>query len=189
MKTSTKRLLILLSSAALILGAVIVYIVLLDPAYMRIQELRGELRSSNDLYNAQSEAIDYANNLYGKNQTSIAQIQSDLALALPDKEEVADVIYQIQSISALNNIAVDSINLDDLPVEQKSISSLVKNYGVLRISAKLVGAYEPFKELLKFLENNIRIMDVRTLRIYQANDLAQGVFNYELVVDTYYQVN
>jgi len=188
MKASTKRLLVLLGSATLIFGALIMYVVLLKPEYAAIQELRGELRSSKDLNTAQSEAIDYANNLYGKNQTDINQIQNDLSLALPDKQEVASVVYQIQAISALNNIAIDSINLDNLPIQLKSTSSLVKNYGILRVSAKLIGTYDAFKELLRFLENNIRLMDVKTLRIYQANDLEKGVFNYELVVDTYYQV-
>jgi len=188
MKASTKRLLALLSSATLIFGALIVYVVLLKPEYVQIQELRGELRSSKDLYTAQAEAIDYANSLYGKNQTDINQIQDDLKLALPDKQEVASVVDQIQAISALNSITIDSINLDNLAIQQKSTSSLVKNYGILRVSVKLIGTYDAFKELLKFLENNIRLMDVRTLRVYQANNLEKGVFNYELVVDTYYQV-
>jgi Tfp pilus assembly protein PilO len=188
MKASTKRLLALTGSATLILLALIVYVVLVKPEYTIIQELRGELRSGKDLYTAQSEAIDYANSLYGKNQADINQIQNDLSLALPDKQEVAGVVYQIQAISVLNNIAIDSINLENLPIQQKSKNSLVKNYGILRISTKLIGAYESFKELLRFLENNIRLMDVRTLRIYQVNDLEQGIFNYELVVDTYYQV-
>ena len=122
MKASTKRLLVLLGSAVLIFGALIVYVVMLKPEYVRIQELRGELRSSQDLYVAQSEAIDYANNLYGKNKADIDQIQNDLSLALPDKQEVASVVYQIQAISSLNNIAIDSINLDNLPVQQKQIA-------------------------------------------------------------------
>ncbi len=188
MKASTKRLIALLSSATLIFAALIAYVVLLKPEYVRIQELRGELASSRNFYAMQSEAIDYANNLYGKNQADINKIQSDLALALPDKQEVASVVYQIQAISALNNIAIDSINLENLPLQQQSRSTLVKNYGVLRVSAKLIGTYDSFKELLKFLENNIRLMDVRTLRIYQTNTLEQNIFNYELVVDTYYQV-
>lgn len=188
MKASTKRLLALTGSATLILLALIVYVVLLKPEYVRIQELRGELRSGKDLYSAQSEAIDYANSLYGKNQADIDQIRNDLSLALPDKQEVAGVVYQIQAISALNNIAIDSINLENLPIQQRSKSSLIKNYGILRVSIKLIGAYESFKELLRFLENNIRLMDVRTLRIYQVSDLDRGVFNYELVADTYYQV-
>jgi Tfp pilus assembly protein PilO len=188
MKASTKRLLALLISATLIFGTLIVYVTLLRPEYDSIQQLRGELRSSKDTYAAQSKAIDYANNLYGKNQADISQIQGSLALAIPDKQEVASVVYQIQSISALNNISIDSINLDTLPIQQKSTSSLIKNYGILRVSVKLIGTYDSFKNLLSFLENNIRIMDARTLRIYQANTLERGIFNYELVVDTYYQV-
>ncbi len=188
MKASTKRLLALLGSATLIFGALIIYVVLLKPEYNTVQELRGELASGKNFFAAQSDAIDYANSLYGKNQADINQIQNDLALALPDKQEVANVVYQIQAISALNNIGIDSINLENLPIQQKSTNTLVKNYGILRVSLKLAGTYDAFKELLRFLENNIRLMDVRTLRVYQVNTLDKNVFNYELVVDTYYQV-
>lgn len=188
MKASTKRLLALMGSATLILSALIIYVALVKPEYNNIQDLRGRVKSSSDFFNAQSEAVDYVNNLYAKNKVDIEQTQKDLILALPDQEEVANVVFQIQRISALNNISIDSVNLDRLPVQKKSANSLIKNYSTLRISMKLAGSYESFKELLKFLENNIRIIDVETLRVYQTNELDRGVFNYELVVDTYYQV-
>lgn len=189
MKASTKRLLALLSSATLIFGTLIFYVMVLEPEYASIQELRGQLKSDENVYAAQSQAVDYVNNLYGKNQTDISQIQSSLISALPDQQGVANVVYQIQSISAINNIVINSINLDILPIQQKSKSTLIKNYGVMRVSVTLAGTYDGFKKLLDFLENNIRVMDVKTLRVYQVNNLEPGVFNYELVVDTYYQIS
>ncbi len=189
MRASTKRLLALFSSATLILAALIVYVVLLKPEYDDIQKLRGNFKSTSDFYEAQLQAIDYVNNLYGKNKVDIEQIQNDLSLALPDQEEVADIVYQIQRISSLNNIFIDSINLDRSPIQRsKSENSLVKSYGPLRITAKLTGPYDSFKELLRFLENNIRIMDVKAIRVYQSNDLEKGILNYEIVADTYYQI-
>ena len=177
-----------MGSAALILLALIIYVVLIKPEYNTIQDLRGELKSSSDFYNAQAQAVDYVNNLYAKNEVDIEQTQKDLVLALPDQEEVANAVFQIQRISALNNISIDSVNLDRLPVQQKSTNSLIKNHSNLRISMKLAGSYNSFKELLKFLENNIRIIDLIALKIYQTSELDKGIFNYELVVDTYYQV-
>lgn len=189
MKASTKRLLALLSSATLILAALIVYVVLLKPEYDDIQKMRGNFKSVSDSYEAQLQAIDYVNNLYSKNKVDIEQIQNGLSQALPDQEEVADVVYQIQGISSLNNIFIESVNLDRLPIQRsKSENSLVKNYGSLRITAKLTGSYDSFKELLRFLENNIRIMDVRAVRVYQSNELEKGIFDYEIVADTYYQI-
>ncbi|MEK7463409.1 MAG: type 4a pilus biogenesis protein PilO [Patescibacteria group bacterium] len=188
MKASTKRLLALMGSAALILSALIIYVALVKPEYNKIQDLRGRVKSSSDFYNAQAQAVDYVNNLYAKNKIDIEQTQKDLVLALPDQEEVANVVFQIQRISALNNISIDSVNLDRLPIQQKSTNSLIKNHSALRISMKLAGSYESFKELLKFLESNVRIINLGTLRVYQANELEKGIFNYELVVDTYYQV-
>ncbi len=187
MKASTKRLLALMGSATLILLALIIYVVLIKPEYDNIQTLRGKLKSRSDFYDTQAQAVDYVNNLYAKNKVDIEQTEKDLILALPSQEDVANVIFQIQRISALNNISINSVNLDRVPAQQKSENTLIKNYGILRISMSLVGSYESFKELLKFLENNIRIINLGTLRVYQANELDKGIFNYELVVDTYYQ--
>lgn len=190
MKASTKRLLVLLSSAVLIFATFIIYVGLLKPEYDDIQELRGDVASRVDFYEEQKQAVDYVNNLYEKNKISIGQIKNDLSFAIPDQEEVADVVYQIQRISSLNNIDIESINLNKLPIKQSvSKNPLVKRYGTLEVSLKLSGTYASFKELLRFLENNIRIMDVKNIRVYQINDLEKNVFNYELVVSTYYQVN
>lgn len=177
-----------MGSAALILLALIIYVLWLKPEYNNIQSLRGELKSSSDFYNAQAQAVDYVNNLYAKNKVDIEQTQKDLLLALPNQEDVANVVFQIQRISALNNISIDSVNLDRLPTQQRSTNALIKDHGTLRISMRLAGSYESFKELLKFLENNIRIIDLVTLKVYQTNELDKRIFNYELVVDTYYQV-
>ncbi|MBU4348401.1 type 4a pilus biogenesis protein PilO [Patescibacteria group bacterium] len=189
MKASTKRLLVLLSSAVLIFVTFIIYVGLLKPEYDNIQELRGDVASRVDFHEEQFQAVDYVNNLYEKNKISIEQIQNDLSLALPDQEEVADVVYQIQRISSLNNIVIESINLNKLSIQQSvSKNPLIKRYGTLEVSLKLSGTYASFKELLRFLENNIRIMDVKNIRVYQINDLEKNIFNYELVVDTYYQI-
>jgi Tfp pilus assembly protein PilO len=189
MKASTKRLLTLFGSATLILVALIIYVSYLQPEYANIQNLRGELKARSDFYDAQSQAIDYVNNLYGKNQVDIQQIQNNLTLALPDQDNVASVVYQIQSISALNSISINSINLETLPIQRiKSGNSLVQSYGTLRTTLKMSGSYPSFKILLNFLENNIRLMDVRTLRVYQTDTTNKSVFDFELVVDTYYQV-
>lgn len=189
MKSSTKRLLALFSSAALILVSLIIYATFLQPEYANVQKLRGELKSRTDFYDAQSQAIDYVNNLYGKNKVDIQQIQNDLTLALPDQGEVASVVYQIQNIGALNNISINSINLATLPIQQsKSDNSLVKSYGTLRATLKISGSYPSFKEFLNFLENNIRTMDARTLRVYQTDTTNKNIFDFELVVDTYYQI-
>ena len=189
MKASTKRLLTLFGSATLILVSLIVYVSYLQPEYASIQNLRGELKIRTDSYEAQSQSVTYVNDLYAKNQVDIQQVQNSLGLALPDEEEVASVVYQIQSISALNNISINSINLETLPIQQsKSKNSLVKSYGTLRTTLKMAGPYNSFKTLLNFLENNIRIMDVRTMRVYQTDPTNRSIFDFELVVDAYYQV-
>ena len=187
MKASTKRLLALMSSATLILLSLIMYVVLIKPEYDNVQTLRGKLESRSNFYNSQARAVDDFKNLYEKNKIDIGQTENDLLLALPNQEDVANVIFQIQRISALNSISINSINLDRLPAQQKSESDLIKNYGALRISLSLIGSYESFKELLRFLESNIRIINLGTLRVFQTNELDKGIFNYELVVDTYYQ--
>lgn len=189
MKASNKRLFILLGSAALILAVFIIFVVLLQPEYANIQQLRGLLASSNNTYNAASQNVDYVNNLYEKNKIDINQMQDSLKSAVPDQQKVADVVNQIQGIASANNLPIESINLETLPIQQsKANTSLVKGYGVLRVTLKMSGTYPSFKQFLNLLETNVRIMDARTLRIYQVDPINKSIFNFELVVDTYYQI-
>ena len=60
--------------------------------------------------------------------------------------------------------------------------------GTLKVNLKIFGTYEGLKTFLGELEKNIKVMDVKTLKIDQVGKAEQNLFSYTLAVDTYYQV-
>ena len=187
MKASTKRLLVLISSAFLLLFSFVAFNTTLKSAYANIQVLRGSLQVQQKAQMDKSDAIQYLNTLYGKNKVDIDKISNDLFLAIPDDANTANIMDQVQQICSSNNVVINSVNISKSSIRKTSTSTLVKGLGILQVSLDLVGSYESFKEVLRLMENNIRIMDVGSVGISQADILNRGVFNFGLTVYTYYQ--
>lgn len=188
LKASTQRALSMVLAASLVVGALIVYAVLVNPAYQEVQELRGKLASKSDLYQIRSQQFTQVQNLIAQYQ-GVALLQEGLSLALPQKVETENIINQLDAIAKNNRVFIDSISLDFLPIQQTKKRTLVKGFGTLRMSLKLLGPYSSFKGFLDSLETNIRIMDLRNLKISPAGEANEDFFSYSLTIDTYYQTN
>ncbi len=187
MKPSTKRIMTLVLSIALIVMALFLYVQYVKPAYDEVQGLRATKASQAQYYTDQSQAVASINDLLARQQNK-KTLRDDISLRLPLKESVADIISQLQAISQETGILIQSVGLEYLPVTKNQSASFVKGLGTLRLNVRLFGAYEPFKQFLDGLETNIRIMDVASLKASQAGKAGQDVQTYNLTVDTYYQI-
>ncbi len=188
MKASTKRVLSLLVSAALLIMAIVVYIQYVKPEYNSIQLLRATREAKVQYYKDQATAILAINDLLAQQQNK-KTLRDDIALHLPPKENVADIMGQLQAISQETGLLIQAVGLEYLPITKDKSASFLKGLGTLRLNVKLFGSYEAFKQFLAGLETNIRIMDVVDLKINGAGKPEQNLQSYNLVVDTYYQTN
>lgn len=188
MKASTKRFLSIIVSGIFIIGSLVVYANFIRPAYADIQQLRGELSAKTGLLNNQSQAITKFQNLLVEQQSS-SKLQERISLVLPPKENVSDIMNQLQAIASANGVSVQSVGLEYLPIKQaKKNTDVVKGLGSLRLTMKIFGSYEAFKNFIGSLETNVRVMDVNTLKVEHAGRPDQNLFTYNLTVDTYYQI-
>lgn len=187
-KPSTQRMLGLMAAVLMVVAAIAIFAVLIVPEYGSIQELKGELNGRSQLYQEQEDALTHVQNLIAQYQ-GVARLEETLMMALPTKEKAADIVHQLDTIARANGINIRSVGLDYLPVQKVPQAAIVKNFGLLRLSMKLSGSYAAFKGMVEALETNIRIMDVNTLKIEPAGDLAKNPdsFTFSLTVDTYYQ--
>lgn len=188
MKASTKRTLSLLTAIGLLAGSLIVYSNFLKQEYAEIQKLRGELTAQSQLYEAEASSVSQIQQLLSKSQSSMS-IKEALSLALPEtREQIADIINQLSVISSNEEMKIRSVSLGYLPIEPSQSSSLVKGAGVLKITLELQGSYNQFKKWLKDIETNIRLMDVKILKIESA-EKTTDLFRYNLIINAYYQTN
>lgn len=188
MSASTKRALSLLLSSAFLVGALIIYAVFIRPEYETIFRLRGELVSKTNLLQKQQQVMTQVQNLIIQSKGA-EKLSESLLLALPAEPDVASVLSQINALSQLSGLAVQSIGLSHLSI--KSLSgkpSFAQGLGTLRLDLRLIGNYGGLKKFLQALETNIRLMDIKALRLEAASKSpTEDLFNYLLTVDTYYQ--
>jgi len=187
MKASTKRASILLLSAALIVVSLIMYATLVRSAYDSMVNLRSELASQSNLLDVQSEAITQVKSLVAQYQ-SVAKLEDQLALALPTEEAVSGVMAQLNAIAQSNGASIQSVGITYLPIKSAATSlTFARGIGTLQLEMKVLSSYESFKRFLQGLETNIRIMEVRSVKIDPVSSISQDLYVYTLTVDTYYQ--
>ena len=187
MSASTKRAANLLLSAIFISGAFVVYAALIRPEYAEVQQLRGELEANASLLNEQEGATSQVENLLRQYQDR-SGLGSTLALALPEEAAVSSLMAQVNTLSQLSGLTVQSVAISQLPVKLPLVRlSFAKGFGTLRLELRLLGPYGGLKRFLETLETNVRVMDVVGAKIDHVGQPGQDLFNYSLTVDTYYQ--
>jgi len=186
MKPAAQRLIGILAGLSLIIASLVVYSTLLVPKYKEIQNLRGERSALTGLLAEEQESVDAVQRLI-RQYSSISDLRDSLAVTLPSQEETASIVNQFQGIASSNGILMDSLSIRPLAIAPRTADFVVDPVGTLRISMKLVGNYSALKAYLAALETNVRIMDVKSLRVENAGR-DTGPYDYQIEVDTYYQI-
>jgi Tfp pilus assembly protein PilO len=186
-KASTKRSLSLLGSILFLIAALFIYSSWIRSEYRVIRELRGAIAAKADFLANQKAIISQVQNLITQYQGA-AQIQETISLALPSEERTASIFQQIQAISKNAGLTIQSFGLNILGFRPAPVKiSLAKNLGTIQVNLRLLGAYESIKSFLKAAETNVRIMDLRQLRVEPAGKSTENIYNYTITLDTYYQ--
>ena len=186
MKPSTYRLISILGSIGLLIGAVVVYSNFVMPTYSDIQVLKDKQLANENLLNDQKDAINAVNKLSAQYQ-SLTNIQNSVAMVLPSREEVPSVVQQIQGIAGVSGMTITGLSLQYPPIKAVPKDSLVKPVNIERITVKFTGDYRNLKSYLEGLETNIRLMDVNSISIDGGGIPGKTALNYILIIDSYYQ--
>lgn len=188
MRASTKRAFSLLVSAGFLIGAMVLYGAFIKPAYDNATMLRGTMFAKQQLFDEKKQAVDKVSALVAQYQGA-GRLQDVILLSLPSREDVSSVFNQLQAIALLNDMGINVFNVQLLPLKPASDDSLVEPVGTVRVSLRLTGSYESFKDFIRGLETNIRVMDVVSIKIEPAGAPGRNFFSYTVVADTYYQGN
>lgn len=194
MKQSTKRLFSSFLALIFLILAFVVFFEFVEPAYTAALQAKGEELAREAFINNQQDSIKKVKNLiadYGEKGGA----QEVLSNALPLTPDVAGAIAQINGIAAANGLITQSFsisvaadrNVSNISDSGSKAAKLVNPTGVITIQFRLTGTYEDFKNFVKELETNVRILDVRNLSFQGAAKANQNMYNFDLIVVTYYQ--
>ncbi len=191
MKASSKRISSILASGVLFIMAVVVYALFVRPEYDNIQRLRSEVASRSQAVEQQKEIVKQIQRLLQEYQ-GVARLQETLSLALPQESGVAEALNQLNGAAQISGLTIQSAGVQSLAIRPSSAPiKSAKGIGTLRFNTKISGDYDQIKRFLQMLETNIRLMDVKSLKIESSADPAQKLaqkYLYNITVDAYYQV-
>lgn len=100
--------------------------------------------------------------------------------ALPQKADLPGIFIQLEQLAVKNNLLLNSLdiaNKDSAEKDKKEIEGLNKLSIILSISG---GDYFAFKKFLFDMENNLRLLDVKSLAYSPEEN------SYNIVLNTYY---
>lgn len=197
MKPSTKRLLSFTLAILFLIGSLVVFFNLIQPAYRGSQAMKAEIYSKEVSLKNEKNAAQQVQSLLeqyrGNNNPRNA-----VSAALPPANNQAEVVHELQSLAALNQLAVQSLAVSQpgsKPVATaasraaaaSSTAALVKPVGVVTAQVRVAGPYASFKSFLAAVETNIRLTDIQALVVTPVGKPNQDFYTFDLTLSTYYQ--
>jgi len=179
----------------LLLGFVAVVVFLDVPKFQEILDLRNEVEIQKNTFLKEEDLLAKVENLksrYEKNEEELKKVN----YILPTGEDVPNLIVQIEAIALESGVALESINISSVdgsgstrrPGQEATITE-EKDYEILSIRLNISGQYEAFKNFLKTIENNIRLMDIQVFSFsLESSEALETVpiFTFNLTLNTYY---
>jgi len=190
MRTSAKRLLLILGSFGLLMTTLYLYINLLLPSYNGangVQELRGERESKKAIVENEAKAEAVIGSLIETYKSKgLSKISDTFSLILPAKPDIPTLLNQLDGISRIDNMTIDSTAFNFLALKA-SKGTLIKPIGTVQMTLALHGKYQDLRAFVNDLETNIRLIDINSLKIDGGGVPNKDIFNYNLEAYAYYQ--
>ncbi len=149
---------------------------------------------SNFIKNQQT-AIEQIKSLISsyKSESSLRNVVS---AALPISPEISSALAQVSGLAANNGVTLSALNASLQPLQNSGInsvspsstSSVIKPIGSIILDVKASGSYENLKSFIKGLESDVRVLDIKELKVTSLQGKNNGDFyNYDLTIISYYQ--
>jgi len=182
----------------LIFGILILGFVYLGPAWSEYSATRQATQELQEI----SQELD--NLIINKDQliSSVNRISKEnldrMDVALPSNKKAAELLVFFESVAGKNSLVLKNIDLEEkILAERTSLGnprpgSAIANtnrpsgeVNELPITMNLLGGYDSFKNFLRDLEQNLRIIDVENINFSATSN--SSVFTFGIKVKTYYQ--
>jgi len=180
----------------LLMGAIMVYAILITPAYEEIQRKRGAIVSGTAVFEEQKRVISRIRELLDR-YTGNSSLQDTVSLSLPDEPFISQILGNVYGLAAVNKLTLTSAESDIMPfAAAQAGQATIKNRGTVKLNAELEGDYDDFKKFLAQIETNVRLMDAKEINVEAASgdtgsaetgNVKPSYYSYSLSLDTYYQ--
>ena len=114
-----------------------------------------------------------------------------ISSSLPNDPQQSEILNQIRAIAGVNQLALTDLSLNVSSVQsvaaKATSTQLIKPVAAISVQFKVIGFYSDIKNFISSVENNLRIMDIRSISIDPLGKADQDYYRADLTVITYYQ--
>ena len=181
----------------LILGFIASVLFLNTPMVQGVLNTRKEVQYYQEQLNQKKDFIGTVERLMEKYENN-REILQKLDLILPNNNDVPSLLVQIEALvngsgAVLNDLVITLTDekagsrAQEIRTGEASQGKTLTDYKIISINVKLTAGYESFKSFLRAAENNLRLVDVDSIGFSSQNTEAGNVFDFDVVLKTYYQ--
>ncbi|MDO8516449.1 MAG: type 4a pilus biogenesis protein PilO [bacterium] len=193
MRYSVQRSSSLLIAGGMIVGAIAVFLILIQPAYTALQSTRGEIDGLTSVLDEQKIAFERVKTLQEQYQNEQESFKSTIGAMLPIGFQESEALNHVIKLAEINRLTFKSANvtvaaLASQPApEGAEAHNILKPIGNIVFQLHLMGTYEDLRNVLKNIESNVRIMEISNMGIAPAGTSDQDIYLFDITVTTYYQ--
>jgi len=128
--------------------------------------------------------------LYSDNKESIDKIN----FILPRERDLPNLIIQLEALVLEQGLLLEQLELSvaeegtsGKAEELRTTKTTAMNYHTVDINLGFMGNYSAFKNFLKAVEENMRLMDVDSISFSPESEENPGIFKFNLRLKTYYE--
>lgn len=177
----------------LILGFVGVVVFLDLPGVQNILNLRKEIKAQKQAFIEKQELVSKIESLKEVYEMHGEELKK-INYILPSGEDVPNLIIQLEALALEGGLVLEDIGFSVYSEESATKTrgaaqeeKIVKDYQALLINLKLIGGYSAFKNFLKAVEENIRLMDIISVNFSTTSKEMTSFFEFNLNLKTYNQ--
>lgn len=188
----------------ILIGVVITgFFMFVNPMYKEIVDIKSQVASYNEALN-NSKSLENERDKLTKKYNSIDPANLEkLTKFLPDGVDNIRLVLEIEKLALPYGMALKDVKYATTAADTKTsvvaggtskIANEQKNYGTWDLEFSTQGTYFNFVNLIKDLENNLRIVDVASVDF--SSDTAPGInpalsesYKYNIKIKTYWLKN
>jgi Tfp pilus assembly protein PilO len=187
-----------------IIISVAIFFIGLNPLFNNMTEVKREVKAYKEALDSSSELQLIRDSLIEKYKNIKKEDKDRLNQFLPTNIDNIELILEIERIANLSGMPIENFvsnnedsnkNLKDVDLDGSMLDSLENStYGEFPFEFSVKGRYETFLNFLKELELNLRLINVKEIKISVPTSSSStsgpvtdvNVYNYSLKIETYW---
>lgn len=189
----------------------VVIVMFLDlPAYNKVGFLKNEIEKYSQFLEEKEELlvkVGQLKEIYESREEEINKVY----YVLPPSADIPSLIVQFEALVSENGLILGNLSFSQVQAAKKTSkvtweegegeeldavveTEVQKTYQSLGISLSLTGSYQSFKSLLKALEYNIRLMNIKSISFSSATKTSGGeeeagipTYTFAVSLEAYFQ--